>query len=196
MAEITLSHWWGLCSTVVPWWWGKEARRTQKSRSWSLIESGRSSQHPFGQQAGNWEVIRVPLSCSHPRMQWNLYSSLFEGRRGRTGQRGCSLQVPSEGAADTGTSALSFLGLCLAVPDKTVRWCTISNHEASKCSSFRDSMEKILPEAGPHVACVKRSSYLECIKAIMVSHCCLKGSGRESILSWAPFVLEQFCTHR
>nr|KAF6476514.1 transferrin [Rousettus aegyptiacus] len=65
--------------------------------------------------------------------------------------------------------ACAVLGLCLAVPDKTVRWCTISNHEASKCSSFRDSMEKILPEAGPHVACVKRSSYLECIKAIMAN---------------------------
>ncbi|ELK16729.1 Serotransferrin [Pteropus alecto] len=65
--------------------------------------------------------------------------------------------------------ACAVLGLCLAVPDKTVRWCTISNHEASKCSSFRDSMEKILPEAGPHVTCVKRTSYLECIKAIMAN---------------------------
>ncbi|XP_024899370.1 inhibitor of carbonic anhydrase-like [Pteropus alecto] len=30
-------------------------------------------------------------------------------------------------------------------------------------------MEKILREAGPHVTCVKRSSYLECIKAIMAN---------------------------
>uniref|UniRef100_A0A671FX22 Serotransferrin n=1 Tax=Rhinolophus ferrumequinum TaxID=59479 RepID=A0A671FX22_RHIFE len=58
------------------------------------------------------------------------------------------------------------LGLCLAVPDKTVRWCTISSQEASKCSSFRDSMKKVLPETGPLVTCVKKSSSLECIKAI------------------------------
>ncbi|XP_019488257.1 PREDICTED: inhibitor of carbonic anhydrase-like, partial [Hipposideros armiger] len=57
-------------------------------------------------------------------------------------------------------------GLCLAVPGKTVRWCTVSNQEASKCASFRDSMKKVLPETGPLVACVKRTSHLECIKAI------------------------------
>ncbi|XP_038288310.1 inhibitor of carbonic anhydrase isoform X1 [Canis lupus familiaris] len=58
------------------------------------------------------------------------------------------------------------LGLCLAVPGKTVRWCTISNHEARKCSSFSDNMKRVLPEDGPHVTCVKRTSHLECIKAI------------------------------
>ncbi|XP_016079806.1 PREDICTED: serotransferrin-like [Miniopterus natalensis] len=62
--------------------------------------------------------------------------------------------------------ACAVLGLCLAVPEKTVRWCTVSNHEASKCTAFRDSMQKVLSEAGPLVACVKRTSYLECIKAI------------------------------
>lgn len=112
---------------------------------------------------------------------------------------GCSLQVPSEGMAasprGTGTSGLSPLGLCLAVPEKTVRWCTVSNQEASKCSSFRDSMKKVLPETGPLVTCVKKSSYLDCIKAISVSHCCLKERGRQSILAHAPVVLEQFCTH-
>ncbi|VCX06938.1 unnamed protein product [Gulo gulo] len=62
--------------------------------------------------------------------------------------------------------ACAVLGLCLAVsPEKTVRWCTVSNHEASKCSSFMENMKTVL-ENGPFVSCVKKTSYLECIKAI------------------------------
>ncbi|XP_057594550.1 inhibitor of carbonic anhydrase-like [Hippopotamus amphibius kiboko] len=58
------------------------------------------------------------------------------------------------------------LGLCLAAPEKTVRWCVISSHEANKCASFRDNMNKVLSADGPQVTCVRRTSYLECIKAI------------------------------
>ncbi|XP_012519521.1 PREDICTED: serotransferrin [Propithecus coquereli] len=58
------------------------------------------------------------------------------------------------------------LGLCLAVPEKTVRWCTVSDHEATKCSSFQDNMKKVSPADGPLITCVKRTSYLECIPAI------------------------------
>ncbi|XP_046541925.1 inhibitor of carbonic anhydrase-like [Equus quagga] len=58
------------------------------------------------------------------------------------------------------------LGLCLAVSVKTVRWCTVSTHEASKCSRFGQNMRRVVPADGPHVVCVKRTSYLECIKAI------------------------------
>ncbi|XP_077608471.1 inhibitor of carbonic anhydrase-like [Crocuta crocuta] len=61
------------------------------------------------------------------------------------------------------------LGLCLAVPGKTVRWCTVSSHEASKCSDFSNNMKKVLPADGPHVTCVKRASHLECIKAIQAN---------------------------
>ncbi|KAM8758365.1 serotransferrin isoform 2-T2 [Rhynchonycteris naso] len=61
------------------------------------------------------------------------------------------------------------LGLCLAVPEKTVRWCTVSNDEASKCTNFHDSMQKAFPEDGPLVTCVKRTSSLECIKAVAVN---------------------------
>uniref|UniRef100_A0A8D2JMX2 Transferrin-like domain-containing protein n=1 Tax=Sciurus vulgaris TaxID=55149 RepID=A0A8D2JMX2_SCIVU len=57
-------------------------------------------------------------------------------------------------------------GLCRAVPEQTVRWCTVSDHENSKCSSFRDNVKKVLPADGPLVTCVKRTSYLECIRAI------------------------------
>uniref|UniRef100_A0A8C6DJH7 Transferrin-like domain-containing protein n=1 Tax=Moschus moschiferus TaxID=68415 RepID=A0A8C6DJH7_MOSMO len=60
----------------------------------------------------------------------------------------------------------SNLWLCLAVPEKTVRWCTVSNLEASKCNSFHDNMKKVLSVDGPHVTCVKRTSYLDCIRAI------------------------------
>nr|AAQ91033.1 LRRGT00077 [Rattus norvegicus] len=58
------------------------------------------------------------------------------------------------------------LGLCLAVPEKTIRWCIVSDHEATKCSSFRDNMKKVLPAGGPAVACVRKTSHLECIRDI------------------------------
>lgn len=61
--------------------------------------------------------------------------------------------------------ACAFLGLCLAVPEKTVRWCAVSEHEASKCTSFRDNIKKVLPD-GPRVICVKKTTYHDCIKAI------------------------------
>ncbi|XP_012580268.1 PREDICTED: inhibitor of carbonic anhydrase-like [Condylura cristata] len=57
------------------------------------------------------------------------------------------------------------LGLCLADPEKTVRWCTISNREAKKCSNMR----KALPVNGPLISCVKRTSSFECIKAIVAN---------------------------
>ncbi|XP_037380573.1 inhibitor of carbonic anhydrase-like isoform X2 [Talpa occidentalis] len=57
------------------------------------------------------------------------------------------------------------LGLCLAVPEKTVRWCTISDREAKKCSS----LSKVLPIDVPLVSCVKRNSYFECIEAIVAN---------------------------
>uniref|UniRef100_A0A8C9BTY3 Transferrin-like domain-containing protein n=1 Tax=Phocoena sinus TaxID=42100 RepID=A0A8C9BTY3_PHOSS len=62
-----------------------------------------------------------------------------------------------------------LLWLCLAAPEKTVRWCTVSSHEANKCYSFRDNMNNVLSVDGPHVTCVKRTSYLECIKAIVAN---------------------------
>ncbi|XP_062970143.1 serotransferrin-like [Cynocephalus volans] len=62
--------------------------------------------------------------------------------------------------------ACAVLGLCLAVPENTVRWCAVSDHEASKCHSFRDNMKKVLPADGLRVVCVKKASYLDCIKAI------------------------------
>ncbi|CAO2633802.1 Inhibitor of carbonic anhydrase, partial [Lemmus lemmus] len=60
----------------------------------------------------------------------------------------------------------SPLGLCLALPERTVRWCVVSDHEATKCSSFSDNMKKVLPADGPSVSCVMKTSYPECIKDI------------------------------
>ncbi|XP_037700583.1 serotransferrin-like isoform X1 [Choloepus didactylus] len=62
--------------------------------------------------------------------------------------------------------ACGVLGLCLATPEKTVKWCTISDHEVKKCNSFRDNMKKVLSADGPLLSCVKRSSYIDCIKSI------------------------------
>ncbi|KAM4821349.1 serotransferrin-like [Thomomys bottae] len=62
--------------------------------------------------------------------------------------------------------ASAILGLCLATPEKTVRWCAVSDHEASKCASFRDIMQTVLPADGPHIACVKKTSIYDCIKTI------------------------------
>uniref|UniRef100_A0A4W2GWE4 Serotransferrin n=1 Tax=Bos indicus x Bos taurus TaxID=30522 RepID=A0A4W2GWE4_BOBOX len=61
--------------------------------------------------------------------------------------------------------ACAVLGLCLADPERTVRWCTISTHEANKCASFRENVLRIL-ESGPFVSCVKKTSHMDCIKAI------------------------------
>ncbi|XP_076985664.1 lactotransferrin [Tamandua tetradactyla] len=58
---------------------------------------------------------------------------------------------------------LGALGLCLAAPRKTVRWCTISEDEAAKCSEFRKNMKKV---RAPPLMCIKRTSYSECIQAI------------------------------
>ncbi|XP_054585860.1 inhibitor of carbonic anhydrase-like isoform X2 [Eptesicus fuscus] len=58
------------------------------------------------------------------------------------------------------------LGLCLAVPDKIVRWCTVSDHEFEKCLIFSLSMKEVLPEAAPVVWCVNKTSHRECIQAI------------------------------
>ncbi|KAI5217513.1 Serotransferrin [Manis pentadactyla] len=60
--------------------------------------------------------------------------------------------------------ACAVLGLSLAVPEQTVRWCTVSTQEASKCSSFSESMKSIFPKA--FITCVKKTSIQECIKAI------------------------------
>lgn len=79
--------------------------------------------------------------------------------------------------------ACAALGLCLAVPDKTVRWCAVSEHENSKCISFRDHMKGVLPADGPQLACVKKTSYSDCIKAI-------SGSEADAITLDAGWVYE------
>ncbi|XP_004834308.1 inhibitor of carbonic anhydrase-like isoform X1 [Heterocephalus glaber] len=61
------------------------------------------------------------------------------------------------------------LGLCLTVPEKTVRWCTVSDPEATKCSSFSDNVKKVFSADGPLVTCMKTTSYRECIRAIMAN---------------------------
>ncbi|XP_062970506.1 lactotransferrin [Cynocephalus volans] len=58
---------------------------------------------------------------------------------------------------------LGALGLCLAAPKKSVRWCTISKSEATKCSRWQKSMKSV---GGPRVSCIKRTSYLQCVQAI------------------------------
>ncbi|KAL1782078.1 serotransferrin [Sigmodon hispidus] len=62
--------------------------------------------------------------------------------------------------------ACAALGLCFAVPDKTVKWCAVSEHENTKCLSLRENIKAILPADGPQLACVKKTSYSDCIKAI------------------------------
>nr|XP_003409956.1 lactotransferrin [Loxodonta africana] len=59
--------------------------------------------------------------------------------------------------------SLGALGLCLAASENIVRWCTISNDEAAKCSEFQKNMERV---GTAHLTCINRTSYQECIKAI------------------------------
>ncbi|XP_046528116.1 lactotransferrin [Equus quagga] len=59
--------------------------------------------------------------------------------------------------------SLGALGLCLAAPRKSVRWCTISPAEAAKCAKFQRNMKKV---RGPSVSCIRKTSSFECIQAI------------------------------
>lgn len=159
-----------------------------------MVKQPLSGQH--GWPAGNWKVTRVPFSCPQHENALAAVPCRFLDTCGRTGRRGGGLGGPLEGAvvfpAGTGTSDLSPPGLSLAVPEQTVRWCTVSTQEASKCSSFSESMKSIFPKA--FITCVKKTSIQECIKAIAVSHCCLQESEGKSMLSLV--ILEYFFTHR
>lgn len=90
-------------------------------------------------------------------------------------------------------AAFSPAGLCLAVPDKTVKWCAVSEHENTKCISFRDHMKTVLPADGPRLACVKKTSYQDCIKAISVSAAAVI-SGRLFYHLLKPFWNNSFLT--
>ncbi|XP_045634665.1 lactotransferrin [Ursus americanus] len=58
---------------------------------------------------------------------------------------------------------LGALGLCVAAPRRSVRWCTISKAESAKCSKFQRNMRKV---GGPKVSCTRKTSHQECIQAI------------------------------
>ncbi|XP_062070603.1 inhibitor of carbonic anhydrase-like isoform X2 [Lepus europaeus] len=91
------------------------------------------------------------------------------------------------------------LGLCLADNERTVRWCTVSDHEAAKCSAFRDNIQKVSPADGPFVSCVRRTSYLECFLAIRANEAdavsvdgdSIVGAGQEPYLL-RPIVIEYY----
>ncbi|KFV13982.1 Ovotransferrin, partial [Tauraco erythrolophus] len=53
--------------------------------------------------------------------------------------------------------------LCVAAPPKaSIRWCTISSPEESKCHSLRDHMQ----QESVALNCLQKATYLDCIKAI------------------------------
>ncbi|XP_054585858.1 serotransferrin-like [Eptesicus fuscus] len=60
--------------------------------------------------------------------------------------------------------ACAILGLCLAVPEKTVRWCTISEPENTKCTTFQKQNSDL--QKAVTLDCVKKTSHYECIEAI------------------------------
>lgn len=55
--------------------------------------------------------------------------------------------------------------LCLAA--NPLRWCTISDAEQNKCSQLRECLKNELT-----LTCVKKPTYMDCIKAIAVSDLC------------------------
>ncbi|ELV10049.1 Lactotransferrin [Tupaia chinensis] len=61
---------------------------------------------------------------------------------------------------------LGALGLCLAAPKRSVRWCTISQDEANKCTRWQRSLRKA---RGPSLSCIRKTSYPLCIQAIAAS---------------------------
>ncbi|XP_017377193.1 lactotransferrin isoform X2 [Cebus imitator] len=58
---------------------------------------------------------------------------------------------------------LGALGLCLAAPRRSVRWCTVSKPEGTKCIQWQRSLKKV---GGPPVSCIKRTSSTRCMEAI------------------------------
>lgn len=84
------------------------------------------------------------------------------------------------------------LGLCLADDERTVRWCTVSDHETAKCSAFRDNIQKVSLEDGPFVSCVRRTSYLECFLAIRANEADAVSVDGDSIVSAGqePYLLK------
>ncbi|KAF7485492.1 lactotransferrin [Marmota monax] len=59
---------------------------------------------------------------------------------------------------------LGALGVCLAASRKgSVRWCTTSQPEATKCSQLQRNMRRV---RAPPLSCVRKNSYLQCIQAI------------------------------
>ncbi|KAL4677951.1 hypothetical protein H8959_020625 [Pygathrix nigripes] len=58
---------------------------------------------------------------------------------------------------------LGTLGLCLAARRRSVRWCTVSQPEATKCSQWQRNLRRV---RGPPVSCIKRASPTNCIQAI------------------------------
>ncbi|XP_045712983.1 lactotransferrin [Phyllostomus hastatus] len=59
--------------------------------------------------------------------------------------------------------SLLALGPSRAIRRRGVRWCTISQAEAAKCSRLKRNLERV---RGPSVICTRRNSYLQCIQAI------------------------------
>ncbi|XP_001364584.2 lactotransferrin [Monodelphis domestica] len=60
---------------------------------------------------------------------------------------------------------LSFgiLGLCLATTEQQVRWCVISENELKKCNELKEALKTVNV---PNLACIKKTSHMDCIKAI------------------------------
>uniref|UniRef100_G3VUU1 Transferrin-like domain-containing protein n=1 Tax=Sarcophilus harrisii TaxID=9305 RepID=G3VUU1_SARHA len=60
---------------------------------------------------------------------------------------------------------LSFgiIGLCLASSEQQVRWCAISENELKKCNEFKEALKTT---NSPSLACIKKTSHMDCVKAI------------------------------
>ncbi|XP_043847283.1 lactotransferrin-like [Dromiciops gliroides] len=64
----------------------------------------------------------------------------------------------------TFSALLSFgiIGLCLA-SEQQVRWCVISENELKKCNDFKEALKSI---NNGDLACIKKTSHMDCVKAI------------------------------
>ncbi|XP_074158206.1 serotransferrin-like [Sminthopsis crassicaudata] len=64
-------------------------------------------------------------------------------------------------------SGFSPLGLCLASTDRQVRWCAISQNELKKCHEFKEALKTT---NSPSLACIMKTSHMDCVKAISGGH--------------------------
>ncbi|XP_025771695.1 lactotransferrin [Puma concolor] len=101
--------------------------------------------------------------------------------------RNATTVIPGPQELTSVVEPLLFLpGLCLGTPERSVRWCTISEAEEAKCTKFQQNMREV---GGPNVFCTRKNSRQECIQAIKVNSLEIDETGKRPSVWCRRFAL-------